>query len=146
MWEPWRIRMREQGYVASKVQGGSSKQTAVWVMAEGMGLEKPEGVQGRRSVLCWWKHRRGSQVDRKIRKLREEATIFVVGSQESHIKISMPCEVSLGTTASTVTGINCCGPLAQLLSDPIQCSNLSLIELVLRYKLPIQLLQLAYAF
>lgn len=85
-------------------------------------------------------------MNRKIRKLREEATIFVVGSQKSHIKISMPCGVSLGTTASTVTGIDCRGPLAQLLSDPIQCSNLSLIELVLRYKLPIQLLQLAYVF
>lgn len=51
-----------------------------------------------------------------------------------------------GVTGNHSIYHDCRGPLAQLLSDPIQCSNLSLIELVLRYKLPIQLLQLAYVF
>lgn len=97
-----------------------------WKSLRGPGEEK-------RALLI--KHQRGSQVERKIQKRRGDHFCGrLTGKSQKDLYAMWGVT---GNHSIYVTGIGRCGAGAQLLSDPIQCSNLSL---VLRCQLPIQLL------
>lgn len=141
MRDPWRIKMREQGYAASKIQGGSRQQAAVWVRAGGRYEWSWKSLRGSRGG----KAPKGKSCGKEDTEVKRRSNHFcgrLTGKSHKNLYAMWGVAGKHSIYRDRHWLLRSCSSAAirpHTMFKPI-------IELVLSYQLPIQLLQLSCVF